>query len=110
MLEVECHILIKNNNQVFIDQTRIDLLLHIQQTGSLRAASKKLGISYQHAWNMINEMNTLADTPLVITQRGGASGGGASLTPSALRVIEEYQQINKQIKFFTKQINAEINM
>ena len=110
MIEVACFIVIKKNKKLFIDQVRIDLLLLIQQTGSLQAASRKLNISYQHAWNIIKEMNTLSDTPLVIKQRGGANGGGTSLTPSALRVIDEYHQINKQAQAFTRKINTEIKM
>ena len=110
MIEVACFIVIKKNDKLFVDQVRIDLLLLIHETGSLQAASRKLEISYQHAWNIIKEMNSLSDTPLVVKQRGGVNGGGTSLTPSALRVIDEYQQINKQAQAFTRKINAEINM
>jgi molybdate transport system regulatory protein len=110
MIEVVCYIVIKKNNRLFVDQVRIDLLLFIQQTGSLQAASRKLDISYQHAWNIIKEMNTLSDTPLVIKQRGGVNGGGTSLTPSALRVIDEYEQIQKETQSFSRKINTEIKL
>ena len=110
MTEVECLVLIKKDGQLLVDQTRIDLLFQIQQTGSLQAASKKLGISYQHAWNMIAAMNKLADAPFVIKQRGGVSGGGATLTPSALRVMDEFAQIKVQIGRFITKINTDINM
>ena len=110
MIEVECRIFIKKDKQIYLDQTKINLLLHIQQNGSLRSAAKTMGISYQHAWNLINDMNTIAAEPLIIKQRGGTSGGGATLTSSGLRVLNEYHQIEKQVNSFVKQINAEINM
>jgi molybdate transport system regulatory protein len=42
----------------------------------LSGAAKKLKISYQHAWNLIDEMNHVAPEPLVTLQRGGTNGGG----------------------------------
>ena len=110
MIEVECNIVIKKDDRLLVDELRINLLLEIQETGSLLAASRKLDISYQHAWNIVKEINALYSTPLVIKQRGGINGGGTSLTASAIRVIHEYQQINKQTQSFTRKINAEIRM
>ena len=35
-------------------------------------------MSYKKAWEIINMLNTEAANPLVVTQTGGASGGGST--------------------------------
>ena len=44
------------------------------------ARQKKMKISYQHVWTMIDEMNRIAPSPLVLKQRGGSNGGGTAIS------------------------------
>lgn len=110
MIEVECHISIKRDGSCFLDPYKTALLHEISQNGSLRGAAKKLKISYQHAWTMIDEMNRVAPEPLVIKQRGGANGGGAEISSYGLRILKEFRQIEVQAKKLVNQINVEINL
>lgn len=110
MIEVEWQISIKKNGNCFLSAAKAELLAEIIQSGSLSGAAKKLKISYQHAWNMINEMNRLAPEPLVIKQRGGANGGGAEISAYGIRILQEYRQIEAQVKKLVNQINIEINL
>lgn len=110
MIEVECHISIKKDGICFLDHVKTELLKMIKNTGSLNSAAKLLKISYQHAWNMINEMNNSAPEPLVIKKRGGANGGGAAVTTYGERILKEYDLILKQINKTVKQVNVEINL
>jgi molybdate transport system regulatory protein len=110
MIEVECHITIKKNGRCFLGAARTELLKEIIESGSLSGAAKKLKISYQHAWNMIDEMNRVALEPLVIKQRGGANGGGAVISVYGERILLEYKQIEAQVKKMVSQINVEINL
>ena len=110
MIEVESHISIKKNGSCFLDQYKTALLQEIMQSGSLRGAAKKLKISYQHAWTMIDEMNRIAPEPLVIKQRGGANGGGAEISGYGTRILNEFKQIEAQVKKLVSQINVEINL
>lgn len=110
MIEVECQIAIRKNGDCFLNPAKIKLLLEIIESGSLRAAAKVLKISYQHAWNMIEEMNNNAPEPIVIKQRGGAKGGGAEISVYGKRILHEYRQIELQIKKLVSQINVEINL
>lgn len=110
MIEVDCHISIKKNGICFLGAMKTELLHEIIQSGSLSGAAKKLKISYQHAWTMIEEMNRIAPEPLVILKRGGANGGGAEISTYGERILKEYRQIEAQIKKLVKQINVEINM
>jgi molybdate transport system regulatory protein len=110
MIEVECHISIKRNGVSFLNPVKTELLHEIGQSGSLSGAAKKLKISYQHVWTMIDEMNRAAPEPLVMKQRGGANGGGAVITAYGERILREYRLIEAQAKKMINQINVEINL
>jgi molybdate transport system regulatory protein len=110
MIEVECHISIKKEGNSFLNATKTELLKEIIQSGSLSGAAKKLKISYQHAWNMIDEMNRVSPEPLVIKQRGGTNGGGALISAYGKRILGEYYQIQAQFNVIVSQINVEINL
>ncbi|MFA9388927.1 MAG: winged helix-turn-helix domain-containing protein [Prolixibacteraceae bacterium] len=110
MIEVEANISIKRDGTVFLNPAKTALLYEIKRSGSLNAAAKTLNISYQHAWNLINEMNRTAPEPMVIKQRGGANGGGAEISQYGQRILNEYQMIGAAIQKTINQINVEINL
>jgi molybdate transport system regulatory protein len=39
-----------------------------------------MGMSFSHAWKLVESMNLMAEAPLVVKQTGGKGGGGAWLT------------------------------
>jgi molybdate transport system regulatory protein len=110
MIEVECHITIKNNGNTVLSPVTVKLLREVAKNGSLSAAAKNLKISYQHAWNLISGINSSGSAPLIEKQRGGANGGGATLTAYGSKILAEYQSIEKHISLLVGQINTEINM
>jgi len=110
MVEVECHLVIKRNGSCFLDANKTDLLYEIKRRGSLNSAATQLNISYQHAWNMVNEMNDSASEPIVIKQRGGANGGGAEISNYGERILKEYYMITEKINKLVSQINIEISL
>ncbi|MFQ3579683.1 MAG: LysR family transcriptional regulator [Bacteroidales bacterium] len=109
MIEIECNITIKKEGKNYLNALKVNLLHCIQQTGSLSGAAKKLGISYQFAWNMIEEINSTSNTPLVVLQRGGVNGGGAVVTDTGLRFIKEYKYIEDEVNRLIGKIISEIN-
>lgn len=110
MIEVDCHISIKRNGICFLDKRKIGLLYGIMQNGSLSKTVQQLNMSYQHAWNMISDMNKSAASPIVIKRRGGIDGGGAELSNYGMEIIKEYQMIEQQVMKMINQINVEINL
>jgi molybdate transport system regulatory protein len=110
MIEVECRISIKKDGVCFLDPVKTELLNQIGRTGSLNAAAKQLKVSYQHAWTMINEMNSSAPEPLVTKQRGGAHGGGAAITAYGEKILKDYYTIQAQVNKMVNPINVEINL
>ena len=72
---------------------RIALLAHIAEQGSITRAAKSAGLSYKAAWDAIDELNNLAQKPLVERSVGGKGGGGAKLTVEGERVLRLYQRL-----------------
>ncbi|KRP65614.1 TOBE domain-containing protein [Pseudomonas orientalis] len=72
---------------------RIALLGHIAEQGSITRAAKSAGLSYKAAWDAIDELNNLAQKPLVERSVGGKGGGGARLTSEGERVLRLYQRL-----------------
>jgi molybdate transport system regulatory protein len=68
---------------------RIALLQHIAEQGSITRAAKSAGLSYK----AIDELNNLAQKPLVERVVGGKGGGGARLSSEGERVLRLYQKL-----------------
>ena len=110
MIEIECQISIRKNGIPFLTPLKTQLLKEIRLNGSLSRAAKKMKISYQHVWVLIDEMNRISPLPLVLKQRGGANGGGTFVSDYGDRMLREYNEIQNEIKKVVEQINIEINL
>lgn len=72
---------------------KIDLLEAIGRTGSISAAGRDMGMSYRRAWLLVDAVNGLYNTPVVLTAAGGAHGGGARLTDFGRDLVAAYRRI-----------------
>ncbi len=79
---------------------RLELLQHIQQTGSINQAAKAMRMSYKRAWELVHSMNTQAESPLVTTQTGGDRGGGAVVTAEGEKYIAQFQGLQDRFQRF----------
>lgn len=77
---------------------RVDLLAEIDRTQSISAAARNLGISYRHAWLMVQDANTTAGKTLVESAVGGKSGGGARLTEYGRRALGLFNELQTVIR------------
>jgi len=75
---------------------KADLLRAIEATGSITAAAKQLGMSYRTAWLLVQSMNEHFTEPLVIAGRGGATRGGATVTPTGHKVVVIYEKVQAE--------------
>ena len=85
---------IEKNGQFFLGKGRVELLKAIDSFGSINAAAKSMQMSYKKAWQTIDDMNSLADEPLVIRTTGGSGGGGTSVTEAGKDAIALYDRVN----------------
>ena len=73
---------------------KADLLEAIATHGSISGAARAMGMSYRRAWILVDIMNACFKEPLVLTAKGGAEGGGASLTPTGTQVLRAFRQLS----------------
>jgi len=86
--------------ELLFGKGKTEVLLEIARVGSISKASQNLDMNYKKAWSHIKLLqNNLEDT-LVITQKGGGSESGTTLTPLAGEYIEKYKQLQKEIEEF----------
>lgn len=76
---------------------KADLLAGIDELGSISAAGRRMKMSYKRAWSLVEEMNAGFAAPLVDSARGGAGGGGASLTDAGQRVLALYRALERRV-------------
>lgn len=86
--------------QPFLLEKRIELLLAIEQEGSISKAAKAVPMSYKAAWDAIDAMNNLSSTPIVSKETGGKGGGGTALTTYGQNLLHTYKRLKEeQTKF-----------
>jgi molybdate transport system regulatory protein len=84
----------------FMGIGRLELLGHIQRTGSINQAAKAMNMSYKRAWELVHSMNTQADSPLVTTQTGGEKGGGTIITAEGEKYLSHYRSLHERFEKF----------
>ncbi|WP_208349819.1 winged helix-turn-helix domain-containing protein [Pseudaestuariivita rosea] len=82
------------DNAGMIGPGKADLLQKIDETGSISAAGRQMGMSYKRAWMLVDTMNTIFKAPVVSSSRGGAQGGGAALTDMGQKVLKHYRDMH----------------
>lgn len=92
-VEVKGRIWLEAEEIKFLGPGRIELLELIKQEGSISKAAKIMGMSYRKAWILIDEMNTVSAKPVVLTQKGGYSGGGAQVTQTGDTLIAYFKDL-----------------
>jgi molybdate transport system regulatory protein len=74
------------------------LLQAIDETGSIAAAGRRMGMSYKRAWYLMDTMNAYFSEPVVVSAKGGNSRGGAQLTVTGRKVLESYRRMEKKTR------------
>ncbi len=90
------HLRIVLSDTAYIGPGRADLLEGIARTGSITAAGKAMGMSYKRAWGLVQTLNEGFGAPLVLSSRGGAAQGGASLTALGEQVLAHYRAMQRK--------------
>ena len=75
-----------------------ELLEGIERCQSISAAARAIGMSYRHAWLLVQAVNEAAGVPLVIAVTGGSGGGGARLTPEGCEAIAVFRELQGQLR------------
>ena len=85
---------------------RIALIEAVDELGSISAAAKTQGLSYKGAWDVIQALNNLFDTPLVEAAPGGKGGGAAQVTPRGRAAIVAFRRIQSELDAALSKMDA----
>lgn len=94
----------KSGNSFAVEQVR--LLEAINDSGSISAAARELGISYKTAWERLERMNNLSEAPLVTRSAGGNQGGGSQLTPHGQQILAGFTRLAQQHRDFVEKLGS----
>ncbi|KVG23891.1 ModE family transcriptional regulator [Burkholderia ubonensis] len=98
---------IRKGDTVALGPGKVALLEAVREHGSISAAARSLGMSYRRAWLLIDELNRSLTSPATMSEQGGHSGGGCTLTPVGEEIVRLYRSIELQAqKHCAKQITA----
>jgi molybdate transport repressor ModE-like protein len=87
----------------------LDLLNEIRITGKISRAADQMGLSYRHAWNLIEKWSAFFEVPLVERKQGS----GTSLTPFGDKLVWAGQRLQArlgpQLQNLSQELETEIN-
>jgi molybdate transport system regulatory protein len=89
-LSLPIRLQIAGGKKIMLGPGRVELLVLLDETGSISAAARRMKMSYMKAWSLIQTMK-----PLVESTRGGQAGGGAKLTENGHKAIALYQKMER---------------
>ncbi|MDI9644200.1 MAG: substrate-binding domain-containing protein [Candidatus Verstraetearchaeota archaeon] len=88
---------LEEGGSYIIGEKEARILEGIRRYGSIMSAAKSMGITYAHAWNLIERLSLKLGTPIVSARRGGESGGGATLTDAGSKLLSKYLELEERI-------------
>ncbi|MGD9158634.1 MAG: LysR family transcriptional regulator [Desulfobacteraceae bacterium] len=100
---------LESEGVTFLGYGRVMLLEHIRDNGSISKAAVSMKMSYKHAWDLLNSMESQAGLKLVEKVRGGANGGGAKLTEAGEKAIEIFWKYSNKFLVFMDEMTKELN-
>lgn len=92
MYKVNVKLSLERGGRFVLSQGRARLLKLVRERGSISAAAKEMGMSYRHAWGLIQDISEAAGAQVVTSDRGGSSGGGTRLTKAGEDVLDRYMR------------------
>ncbi|MGN0354533.1 MAG: LysR family transcriptional regulator [Muricoprocola sp.] len=74
------------------------LLQHIDETGSIQAAAKEMGMSYSKCWKLLNRAEEQMGFPFLNRCNGGRHGGNSTITEEGRTFMNRYQAMMEDMK------------
>src|SRR5439155_16645853 len=76
---------------------RVALIEAVDELGSISAAARRLGLSYKGAWDIVQALNNLFETPLIEAAPGGRTGGSARATERGRAVALAFRRVQGEV-------------
>ncbi len=85
---------LEKDGKVIIGEGRATLLKYILEFESLTKAAEEMGMSYRHAWGIVQEINGTLGKEIIHSERGGVDGGKTQLTDEGKKLLEDFEKMN----------------
>ena len=96
-MEPKFKVWLEKGGEVIVGNGKVGLLQLIDELGSIQKAAQEYGMSYRHAWGMIQKIENRSGFKFGETQVGGKEGGKARLTPKGKEFLSQYSTFQKGI-------------
>lgn len=85
----------------------ITLIGYIGESGSMKEACGKMGMSYSKGWKIVNRAEKELGYELITRRHGGNQGGKCELTERGYSLIERYCRMEERVKKATQEAFGE---
>jgi len=100
-LRIKIRLWIEEGDKHIIGSGVANLLSYIDDFGSIRAAAKKMKMSYRRAWGSIRKLESNVGFNVINRSIGGSRGGGSALTFKGRLLLQRYLALSRSIKAFS---------
>ncbi|HSR10074.1 MAG TPA: LysR family transcriptional regulator [Thermodesulfobacteriota bacterium] len=94
-MEIRFKFWLEKNGEVLVSDGKAGILKSIDELGSIQKAAEKIGMSYRHAWGIIQKLDRRSGLRFVETQVGGKEGGSARLTPAGRDFLRKFASFRR---------------
>jgi molybdate transport system regulatory protein len=91
--KLQARLEVETESGAVLGSSRIRLLEAIEEHGSIAQAARRIPMSYKAAWDALDDLNNLADAPVIERTVGGAGGGGTNLTEYGRKMVAMFRAI-----------------
>ncbi len=89
---------------------QLKILEVIDAEGSISAAAKVMHMGYRSMWGKLQKIEQRIGKPLLIREKGGASGGKSVLTPEAKILVQKFRILQHRINTIAVKEFTEISL
>ena len=107
-MSIEALVTLRSPDSLAVGRERVRLLEAVAREGSISAGARAVGITYKAAWDGLDAMANLFGQPLLHKRSGGKAGGGATLTPAGIRVIEAFHRMEGEMSRVLRALEPEL--
>lgn len=105
--KLQAHLQLETQFGAFLGGNRIRLLEAVDKQGSISGAARSIPMSYKAAWDALEELNNLADEPVILRSIGGAGGGGTKLTDYGRKLVSMFRAVEGEYQTAMDQLYRE---
>jgi molybdate transport system regulatory protein len=95
------------NDEGILGDGKWQILKAIEKEGSLKAATRALGITYRRTWGDLKKIEEMLGFAILEKERGGKEGGKSSLTPEGRLLVSAFDEFHSRVDQFMERAFTE---